>query len=112
MTGARFGLSPIFDPAMSEESSAFKTTSIFRSNSSEIKNAGQSRTGWRVARHGKIPLQSQGVSASPAPSAKIFLFSFDPNQMRIHRHPAPVGGALAIVTNVGRGERWTRSRTG
>jgi hypothetical protein len=35
--------------------------------------------------------------------AKIFLFPPDPNHFYNPRHPVPIRGALAIVTNVGAG---------
>jgi hypothetical protein len=38
----------------------------------------------------------------PAPSAKIFLFFRNANQMYMIGHPVLLRGALAIVTNVGR----------
>ena len=39
----------------------------------------------------------------PAPFAKIFVFPFDANHLRIVSHPVPREGALAIVTDVGAG---------
>ena len=44
------------------------------------------------------------------PLQKYFLFSSDPNHRLILFCPVPGRGALAIVTNVGRGMRWTRQR--
>src|SRR5260370_601711 len=44
----------------------------------------------------------------PAPFAKIFRFTPDPNHFYISRHPVPHRGAFrAIVTDVGYGMRWT-----
>jgi hypothetical protein len=40
---------------------------------------------------------------SPVPQLKIFLFSFDPNQIHNSRHPVPHEGRFAIVTDVGTG---------
>ena len=41
---------------------------------------------------------------------KIFRFTFHPNHLHIYRHPAPTPeGRFAIVTNVGRGMRWTQA---
>jgi hypothetical protein len=40
---------------------------------------------------------------SPAPFAKIFLFSSRANHLLNLRHPVPREGALAIVTDVGAG---------
>jgi hypothetical protein len=37
----------------------------------------------------------------PAPFAKIFLFSPDPNHFYIHRRPTPHEGRIAIVTDAG-----------
>jgi hypothetical protein len=39
----------------------------------------------------------------PASPAKIYRFAQDPNHPYNSRHPVPVEGALAIVTNVGAG---------
>jgi hypothetical protein len=39
----------------------------------------------------------------PDRQLKIFLFTSDPNQLRIPCHPVPREGALAIVTDVGAG---------
>jgi hypothetical protein len=36
------------------------------------------------------------------PLSKIFLFTFDPNHLRIPSHPVPREGRIMIVTNVGR----------
>jgi hypothetical protein len=41
-----------------------------------------------------LPIQS--------PLAKIFRFSFDPNHFYISRHPGPLQGRIAIVTDAGR----------
>jgi hypothetical protein len=38
-----------------------------------------------------------------SPSQKYFLFSSDPNHFYIPRHPGPLEGRFAIVTNVGQG---------
>src|ERR1700742_5265304 len=41
---------------------------------------------------------------------KIFRFTFHPNHLHTYRRPAPTReGRFAIVTNVGRGMRWTRA---
>src|SRR5260221_4307192 len=42
--------------------------------------------------------------------AKKFLFLPPPNQFWKSRHPGPQEGRIAIVTDVGLGERWTRQR--
>src|SRR5260370_812136 len=46
-------------------------------------------------------------STSPVPFAKIFPFPLYPNQIYIPCRPAPSEGRFAIVTDVGRGMRWT-----
>jgi hypothetical protein len=48
-------------------------------------------------------LTGKSVKSCPAPSNKIFLFSGDPKSVQNSRHPVPLRGALAIVTNVGAG---------
>jgi hypothetical protein len=50
----------------------------------------------------------QGDFGGPVSSAKIFSFSFHPNQSHLSRYPAPQEGRFAIVTDVGCGMRWTR----
>jgi hypothetical protein len=49
----------------------------------------------------------------PARRTKIFLFLIPPNQIYKSHHPVPSRGALAIVTNVGRGavDATSRRRT-
>ena len=37
-----------------------------------------------------------------APKSKIFLFSSNPNQMHIPRHPVPPEGRSRVVTSAGR----------
>src|SRR2546421_8168197 len=44
----------------------------------------------------------QADASSPVLSAKIFLFSPDPNQIYISPRPAPHKGRIAIVTDAGR----------
>jgi hypothetical protein len=39
---------------------------------------------------------------SPVSFAKIFLFAAYPNHFHIHRHPTPLEGRIAIVTDAGR----------
>jgi hypothetical protein len=43
----------------------------------------------------------------PAPFSKKFSFAPDPNQIYIPHRPVPLEGRFAIVTDVGRGMRWT-----
>ena len=45
---------------------------------------------------------NQADFTRPAPSAKIFQFSFHPNQSHLSRHPASLEGRFAIVTDVRR----------
>src|SRR5665213_2446129 len=46
----------------------------------------------------------------PAPFAKIFWFTSDPNHRLIFGHPVPLAeGRIAIVTDVGHGMRWTQA---
>ena len=45
----------------------------------------------------------QGDLGRPVLFAKIFRFTLCPNHRYIPRHPVPLRGALAIVTNVGAG---------
>jgi len=45
-----------------------------------------------------------------SPSQKYSLFTRDPNHLHIPRRPGPREGRFAIVTNVGHGMRWTRTR--
>src|SRR5258705_7967090 len=53
-------------------------------------------------------LPGRQISEScPAPFAKIFRFSFDPNQFTESGRPVPSEGRFAIVTDVGCGMRWT-----
>jgi hypothetical protein len=54
---------------------------------------------------GSTDFARRGKSAipCPAPFVKIFLFESDPNQMRMSRHPVPLEGRIAIVTDVGAG---------
>jgi hypothetical protein len=49
----------------------------------------------------------KSVKYCPAPFAKIIRFSLTPNQIYIPAHPVPHEGRIAIVTDVGRGMRWT-----
>ena len=42
------------------------------------------------------------MNSCPAPFAKIFLFSFDPNQQYIVHRLVPLQGRIAIVTDAGR----------
>jgi hypothetical protein len=60
------------------------------------------------ARKMKISQMFQRDLGGPVPAEKIFRFSSDPNHRRDGRVPHLLRGALAIVTNVGRGMRWTR----
>jgi len=46
----------------------------------------------------------------PALSAKIFLFSFEPNHLLIDANPCPMRGAFRDRHGVGRGKRWTREQ--
>src|SRR5260370_20071945 len=48
----------------------------------------------------------------PALFAKIFPFSLYPNQIYIPRRPVPSEGRFAIVTDAGRGMRWTLIASG
>jgi hypothetical protein len=51
--------------------------------------------------------RNQYDSTGPAPLAKIFLFSPDPNHLFIPCVPPLFEGRFAIVTDVGGGMRWT-----
>jgi hypothetical protein len=42
------------------------------------------------------------LGSCPAPFAKIFWFSTDPNHLPIPGRPVPLEGRLAIVTDAGR----------
>ena len=55
------------------------------------------------------PRRANHSIACPAPSAKIFRFTFDPTHLFILVIPAHTKGRFAIVTNVGRGMQWTRA---
>src|SRR5436190_10670872 len=57
--------------------------------------------GLALAKPGQIT--SDFRKTCQAPKRKIFRFIRNPNQDYIHFHPVPTRGALAIVTNVGRG---------
>jgi hypothetical protein len=52
--------------------------------------------------HPLIVPDGQITESCPAPFAKIFSFSPDPNQQYIARRPVPQRGARAIVTDAGR----------
>jgi hypothetical protein len=54
------------------------------------------------ARLRRIVEPDQADLPSPLPSAKIFLFPLDPNQIYILCRPAPHKGRIAIVTDAGR----------
>jgi hypothetical protein len=60
----------------------------------------------------RLICSSRQFCGSPVqpPLQKYFLFSSDPNHRLILFCLVPGRGALAIVTNVGRGMRWTRQR--
>jgi hypothetical protein len=55
-----------------------------------------------------LPGRGNHRAACPAVFAKRFWFASDPNHFYIHRYPALTRGRIAIVTDVGRGMRWTR----
>jgi hypothetical protein len=55
------------------------------------------------ARKNEFVEPDQGDLGRPVPYVKIFQFSFDPNHFYIPRHPGPLQGRFAIVTNVGQG---------
>jgi hypothetical protein len=46
-----------------------------------------------------------------SPALKNILLHSEAKSPAYQRHPVPHRGALAIVINVGRGERWTRMRS-
>jgi len=56
-----------------------------------------------LARKNEFVEPDQGDLGRPVPTPKIFQFSFDPNHFYIPRHPGPLEGRFAIVTNVGQG---------
>ena len=64
----------------------------------------------RVARKRRFRQADQGDLGGPAVSAKINCFAPGPNHPYNSRHPVPQEGRIAIVTDVGRGMRWTRQR--
>jgi hypothetical protein len=45
----------------------------------------------------------------PVPYQKIFCFSLHPNHLHNCRRLTPLEGRIAIVTDVGRGMRWTQA---
>jgi hypothetical protein len=53
------------------------------------------------ARNGEIVEPDQSDLGCPVLFAKIFLFFRTPNQNYIIRHPVPIEGRFAIVTNAG-----------
>src|ERR1700688_3371385 len=55
-----------------------------------------------------LPGRANHRVACPAPIAKIFSFSSAANHFTVLRYPASQEGRIAIVTDVGRGMRWTR----
>jgi hypothetical protein len=61
----------------------------------------------RRARRGDFVETIQAASTCPAPFAKIFPFSFDPNHLHIPRHPVPHRGAFRDRHGRRHGMRWT-----
>jgi len=50
----------------------------------------------------------QADATCPVLQTKIFCFAFCPNHFHLWRRPVPLNeGRFAIVTDVGRGMRWT-----
>jgi hypothetical protein len=54
------------------------------------------------ARREKILLRVQRDLPCPVPHEKINPFALTPNQIHISRHPTPLEGRIAIVTDAGR----------
>jgi hypothetical protein len=74
-----------------------------------IKSDKAGNTAELLKRLNLILPDGQISESCPAPFAKIFLFSPDPNHFYIPRRPTPLEGRIAIVTDAG-GMQWTRQR--
>ena len=57
-----------------------------------------------------LPVGQITHGVGPVLPAKIFRFAITPNHSYNSRHPVPLEGRIAIVTDVGCGMRWTRQR--
>jgi len=57
-----------------------------------------------------VACQANQASLGPVLPAKIFRFAVTPNHPYKAAIPHPLEGRIAIVTDVGRGMRWTRQR--